>query len=116
MIYIIFSRRFLPPPLHRLLVTESKKMKKLTVVLLFYLMGWTALGQDLADTKLGDWLMYTGNVRLTDELKVQSVAHLRLYELSSNVQQVVALGFCESENESMGQFGGRLWIYPDGGF
>lgn len=81
-------------------------MKKLTIVLLFYLIGWTAWGQNLAETKLGDWLMYTGNVRLTDDIKVQSVAHLRLYELSSNVNQVVILLSVSQQMNKLLSFGG----------
>lgn len=65
-------------------------MKKIVMVWSFLLAAALVHAQR-AEDRTGDWLMYTGNVKLTEKFKVQSIAQLRLYELSSNLNQVVLL-------------------------
>lgn len=48
----------------------------------------TSFSQNSSD-KLGNWYMYNGSHKVSEKWKIQTMAHFRYYELSTNFQQEI---------------------------
>ncbi|MCI4669746.1 MAG: DUF2490 domain-containing protein [Bacteroidia bacterium] len=63
-------------------------MKNLIAILLLF-SSLSLQAQEIGTDKLGNWLMYFGMHRLSDDLSIHTEAQFRYYELTSNLNQVL---------------------------
>ena len=62
-------------------------MKKLFITLVFLCCSLFSFSQETPFNKLGSWLMFSGNHKLSDTWSIKSLAHVRNYELASEMRQ-----------------------------
>ena len=64
-------------------------MKKIGILFILILLCLKTNAQSAAEDKLGAWYMYNGSHKLTEKYSLQTMAHFRYYEVTSNFQQEI---------------------------
>jgi long-subunit fatty acid transport protein len=64
-------------------------MKRISFLLLLTLFFSKAQAQKSAENKLGAWYMYNGTHKLSDKYSIQTMAHFRYFEVTSQFQQEI---------------------------
>ncbi|CAM1374191.1 DUF2490 domain-containing protein [Tenacibaculum xiamenense] len=91
-------------------------MKKITL-LIFAFISLNTFSQKNPENSLGVWYMYGGSFQLSENWKLKSLAHFRMFDLTNDLQQYLyRVGANYKINKTLSVTGGYAYLNTDATF
>lgn len=89
-------------------------MKILNIITCIVFFSFKIQAQKYAENQLGNWYMYNGSHKLSENVKLKTSAHFRYFELASEYQQeIYRMGLNYSLNKKVNFTGGAVYSITD---